>query len=112
MPHSQAPQPVLSLHLGSLGPTEGRVIFPVLPAGQWGPDRVYESGVQLPASGCILGPHLHPSVSLWSCSSEVSLDRAPLTACLPSRSPLPPLPPGSALSPALPGLWPLFWLWG
>lgn len=88
-----------SSHLGSLGRTEGRVIFPALGSGvQTEPTRVGPSFLPLAA---FWGPGLHPPVSLWSCSSEVSLDRAPLTACLLSRSPLSPPPPGQCSQPSL-----------
>ena len=83
------------------GPQRGRSVFPALPAGQWGPGpsqfppiltEPMRMGPSFLPLAAFWGPGLHPSVSLWSCSSEVSLDRAPLTACLPSRSPLPPPP--------------------
>lgn len=54
MPPSQALQP-----LGLSGAHRGAGHFSC--AGQWGPDRAYESGAQLPASGCVLGPWSPPS---------------------------------------------------
>ena len=129
MPPSQVPQPVLFLHLGSLGPTEGQVRFSCAACWAVGSrpitvpsysDRAYENGAQLPASGCVLGPRAPPfRIFVELLLRGVLRQGAPDS--LPSKQEPPPtptaassphLPSGNALSPALPGLWLLFWLWG
>lgn len=101
MPHSQVPQPALFLHLGSLGPTEGQVRFSCAACWAVGSrpitvpsysDRACESGAQLPASGCVLGPQSPPSRIFVELLLRGVL-RQGSPDSLPSKQEPPPTPP-------------------